>query len=114
MRTARESFGFRSLKVRLAVAGALLILASVTLTLIFVLREVGRSTEQIVLDSQRDDARRLASTVSLRLISLQRALRSVALQIPAVSAGDSARLTEFLQAQPVLTHMFSSVFVVVL
>jgi hypothetical protein len=114
MRTARESFGFRSLKVRLAVAGALLILASVTLTLIFVLREVGRSTEQIVLDSQRDDARRLASTISLRLVSLQRALRSVALQIPAVSAGDSARLTEFFQAQPVLTTLFSSVFVVAL
>jgi diguanylate cyclase len=114
MRTARESFGFRSLKVRLAVAGAMLILASVTLTLIFVLREVGRSTEQIVLDSQRDDARRLASTISLRLVSLQRALRSVALQMPTAGAGASARLTEFFQAQPVLTTLFSSVFVAAL
>jgi hypothetical protein len=53
MRPTRHSFSFRSLKVRLALAGALLILASVVMTLVFVLREVGRSTEQIVLDSRK-------------------------------------------------------------
>ena len=114
MRTARESFGLRSLKVRLALAGAMLIFASVTLTLIVVLREVGRSTEQIVLDSQQDDARRLASTISMRLIALQRALRSVALQIPAGAAAEPAALTDFFQGQPVLTTLFSSVFMTAL
>ena len=74
MRAARETFSLRSLKVRLALAGAVLILASVALTVIFVLREVRRSSEQIVLDSQEDDARRIAATVSQRLVGLQRAL----------------------------------------
>ena len=60
MRAARETLSLRSLKVRLALAGAVLILVSVALTVIFVLREVRRSSEQIVLDSQEDDARRIA------------------------------------------------------
>src|SRR3954454_21346172 len=112
MRAARETFSFRSLKVRIALAGAMLILASVTLTVIFVLREVGRSSEQIVLDSQEDDARRIAATVSQRLVGLQRALRSVALQLAPATVDDSPKLTEFVQSQGVLSTLFSSVFVV--
>ena len=81
MRTARETFSFRSLKVRLALASAALILASVALTVVFVLREVGAGTEQIVLESQEDDAQRLAATISQRLVLLQRAMRSVALRL---------------------------------
>jgi diguanylate cyclase (GGDEF)-like protein/PAS domain S-box-containing protein len=113
MRPARlRLFSFRSLKVRLALAGALLILASVVMTLVFVLREVGRSTEQVVLDSQEDDARRLAATVSLRLVAMQRALRSVALQIAPATLADPDALTRFIAGQPVLATIFSSVFVV--
>src|SRR5215203_2537583 len=99
MRTARESFSLRSLKVRIALAGAVLILASVALTVVFVLREVGRSSEQIVLDSQEDDARRVAATISQRLVGLQRALRSVALQLPGPILADRANLTEFVRGQ---------------
>src|SRR5215203_2989646 len=102
MRAARETFSLRSLKVRLALAGALLILASVAMTVVFVLREVGRSTEQMVLDSQEDDARRVAATVSLRLVGLQRALRSVALQLPSATIVDRPKLAEFVERQPVL------------
>ena len=113
MRTAlRETFSLRSLKVRIALAGAVLILASVTLTMIVVLREVGRSSEQIVLDSQEDDARRIAATVSQRLVGLQRALRSVALQMAPAIVADHAKLTEFVGSQNVLTTLFASVFVV--
>nr|HET7858067.1 cache domain-containing protein [Caldimonas sp.] len=112
MRTDGTLSSLRSLKVRFALAGALLVLASVALTLIFVLREVGRSTEQVVLDSQEDDARRLAAAISLRLVGLQRALRSAALQLPPDALGDLPRLGEFMRAQPVLGTMFSSVFVV--
>jgi diguanylate cyclase len=114
MRTTWHTFSFRSLKVRLALAGALLILASVVMTLVFVLREVGRSTEQIVLESQEDDARRIAATLSLRLVGMQRALRSVALQMAPPLLADRARLAEFVAGQPVLATIFSSVFVVAL
>jgi len=112
MRAARETFSLRSLKVRIALAGAMLILASVALTVIFVLREVGRSSEQIVLDSQEDDARRIAATVSQRLVGLQRALRSVAMQLTPATLGDSAKLTEFIQGQGVLSTLFAGVFIV--
>ena len=110
----RPTFSLRSLKVRLALASALLILASVAMTVVVVLREVGRSTEQMVLDSQEDDARRVAATVSVRLVAMQRALRSVALQMAPATLADHAELTEFLSRQPVLTTIFASVFVVAL
>ena len=112
MRAARETFSLRSLKVRIALAGAMLILASVTLTVIFVLREVGRSSEQIVLDSQEDDARRIAATVSQRLVGLQRALRSVAMQLTPATLGDAPKLAEFIQGQGVLSTLFAGVFVI--
>src|SRR5438045_9706050 len=103
MHAARETFSLRSLKVRIALAGAMLILASVTLTVIFVLREVGRSSEQIVLDSQEDDARRIAATVSQRLVGLQRAMRSVALQLAPATVWGAATHTAFVQSAVVVT-----------
>jgi hypothetical protein len=111
MHTARETFSLRSLKVRLALASAVLILVSVAMTVIFVLREVGRSTEQIVLDSQEDDARRLAATISQRLVGLQRALRGAAQQLPAATLADQGRLADFVASQGVLATLFSGVFV---
>src|SRR5213592_1505650 len=103
MRTARVTFSFDSLKVRLALASAVLILASVALTVIFVLREVGRATEEIVLASQEDDAQRLAATISQRLVGLQRALRSVALRMPLAAVDDPPRLSDLLQREVVLS-----------
>jgi diguanylate cyclase (GGDEF)-like protein/PAS domain S-box-containing protein len=98
-----------SLKVRLSLASATLILASVGLTVYFVLREASRGTEQIVLESQADDAQRLATAVSQRLVELQRALRVVAALVPAEAIGEPQQLAEFLRGQPVLTTLFSSV-----
>jgi diguanylate cyclase (GGDEF)-like protein/PAS domain S-box-containing protein len=111
MHTARETFSLRSLKVRLALASAVLILVSVAMTVIFVLREVGRSTEQIVLDSQEDDSRRIAATISQRLVGLQRALRGAALQLPAATLADQGRLADFVAGQSVLATLFSGLFV---
>ena len=106
-----EMFVAGSLKVRLTLASAALILASVGLTVYFVLREASRGTEQIVLESQADDAQRLATAVSQRLIDLQRALRVVAALMPAEQIGQPLQLAGFLRGQPVLSTMFSSVFI---
>ena len=100
-----------SLKVRLTLASAALILASVGLTVYFVLHEASRGTEQIVLESQADDAQRLATAISQRLVDLQRALRVVAAVMPAESIDKPQRLAEFLRSQPVLATVFSSVFI---
>ena len=105
-------FAPRSLKVRLSLASAALILASVGLTMYFVLREAGRGTEQIVLESQADDAQRLATAISQRLVDLQRGLRVVAGLVSADAVDDPQQLAEFLRGQPILSTMFSSVFVV--
>ncbi len=100
-----------SLKVRLSLASAALILASVGLTVFFVLREASQGTEQIVLESQADDAQRMATAVTQRIVDLQRALRLVAGLMPANAVDDPARLADFLRSQPVLSAFFSSVFV---
>jgi diguanylate cyclase (GGDEF)-like protein/PAS domain S-box-containing protein len=100
-----------SLKVRLTLASAALILASVGLTVYFVLREASRGTEQIVLESQADDAQRLATAISQRLVDLQRALRVVAALVPAEAVDKPQQLAEFLRNQPVLATLFSSVFI---
>ncbi len=105
-------FAFGSLKVRLSLASAALILASVGLTMYFVLHEASRGTEQIVLESQADDAQRLATAISQRLLDLQRGLRVAAALVPPEATADPARLADFLRNQPVLTTVFSSVFVV--
>ena len=104
-------FAASSLKVRLALASAALILASVGLTVYLVLHEASRGTEQIVLESQADDAQRLATAISQRLVSLQRALRVVAALVPAEAIGQPQQLAEFLRGQPVLSTLFSSVFI---
>ncbi len=100
-----------SLKIRLALASTALILASVGLTVYFVLREASRGTEQIVLESQADDAQRLATAISQRLVDLQRALRVVSMLVPADAVGKPQQLGEFLRGQPVLSTLFSSVFI---
>ena len=106
-------FAWGSLKVRLSLASAALILASVGLTMVFVLREASRGTEQIVLESQADDAQRLATAISQRLVDLQRSLRVVASRITPEAMADPAQLADVLRAQPVLATFFSSVFIAV-
>ena len=100
-----------SLKVRLSLASAALILASVFLSVYLVLREASRGTEQIVLESQADDAQRLATAISQRLVDLQRSLRVVASAVPAEAMKDPAKLADVLRNQTVLATFFSSVFI---
>jgi len=104
-------FAANSLKVRLTLASAALILTSVGLTVYLVLYEASRGTEQIVLESQADDAQRLATAISQRLVGLQRALRVVALLVPPEAVGQPQQIGEFLRGQPVLSTLFSSVFI---
>ena len=104
-------FAANSLKVRLTLASAALILTSVGLTVYLVLYEASRGTEQIVLESQADDAQRLATAISQRLVGLQRALRVVAMLVPPEAVGQPQQIGEFLRGQPVLSTLFSSVFI---
>lgn len=100
----------RSLKLRLALTGALLIMASVGLTVHFVLHEVGVRTEGKILDLEHADTRRLASVMSARLINLQLALRHAATAMPAKGVDDWRQMGLFLESKPVLKGMFDNIF----
>jgi diguanylate cyclase (GGDEF)-like protein/PAS domain S-box-containing protein len=106
----RRSAG--SLKLRIAVAGALLIGASVAVTVWWVLNEVARHTEKIALEAQERYAERIARTTSGQLVRLQLALRGASQVLPVAQARDGPAMAAYLAALPVLTALFSSSFVV--
>jgi len=105
----RRSAG--SLKLRIALAGALLIGASVTVTVWWVLQEVGRHTEQIALEAHERYVERIARTTSGQLVRMQLALRAAAQVLPAAQARDGDAMAAFLNGEPMLTAIFSSSFV---
>jgi diguanylate cyclase (GGDEF)-like protein/PAS domain S-box-containing protein len=106
----RRSAG--SLKLRIALAGALLIGASVAVTVWWVLHEVARHTEKIALEAQERYAERIARTTSGQLVRLQLALRGAVQALPVAQARDGDAMAAYLAGLPVLNALFSSSFVV--
>lgn len=101
-----------SLKLRLAIAGVLLIGISVALTVFFVLREVGQRTERALLDAETGHVEKLAGILSSRVVHLQLALRAAAQRLPAGAIDEPQAMVDYLRGEPVLATLFSSVFVV--
>ena len=112
MRSHLSALRLGSLKVRLTLASVALILVSVALTVHLTLREVRQGSERIVLESRKDDARRLAAIVSRRLVALQRALRAAETTLPRAALDEPAAAVAHLEGNAVLRTMFSAVFVV--
>jgi diguanylate cyclase (GGDEF)-like protein/PAS domain S-box-containing protein len=102
---------FGSLKLRLAVASVVLIGASVTLTVFFVMRDMEQRSQRAALDTELADAERLAGVLSSRLISLQTSIRSASTRLPADDLANIPALIAFLDDQIVLRSLFESVFI---
>lgn len=100
----------RSLKLRLALTSALLIMVSVGLTVQVVLNEVAVRTESTILDLEHANTRRLASVMSARLVNLQLALRNAAANLPTRRLDDPSTVGEFLESKPVLKGLFDNIF----
>jgi diguanylate cyclase len=100
-----------SLKVRLALAGLVLIAASVAFTVVLVLRSMEQRSQRAVLDSEVANAERIGLVLSARIVSLQKSLRAASARLPAGHLGDAAAVTAFLEDQSVLRSLFDSVFV---
>ena len=98
----------RSLKTRLAIAGALLIALSVSATVAYSVREAQRYTEQSIVDSNLGAAR-IAATLSSSVIEHQRALTAAAGSWPVGEPADAARIQSFLDKQDVLRALFDHV-----
>jgi diguanylate cyclase (GGDEF)-like protein/PAS domain S-box-containing protein len=103
---------FGSLKFRLALAGFVLIAASVALTVVLVLRPVEERTQRAALDAELANAERIAVVLSAKLVALQTSMRSAAAQLPADRLDDVPALHAWLLREGVLRGMFDSVFVV--
>ena len=100
-----------SLKMRLALAGLVLIAASVALTVVLVLRAMEQRTQRAVLDSEVATAERIGQVLSTKIVSLQTALRAAAVTLPADRVNDPAAVAAYLRSQTVLSSLFDSVFV---
>lgn len=100
-----------SLKLRLALAGFVLIAASVALTVVLVLRAMEQRSQRAVLDSEIANAERIAKVLSAKIVSLQKALRVASTQLPLARLDEPAAVRAYLQNQQVLGSLFDSVFV---
>jgi len=99
-----------SLKVRLALAGLLLIAASVALTVVLVLRAMEQRSQRAALDSEVANAERMGRVLSAKIVSLQNALRAATAQLPAAPLSDADAVRRYLDDQRVLSSLFDGVF----
>ena len=98
-----------SLRVRLALAATVVVVACVGTTSHLVLDEVEARSELAVLDLEASNAERMAMLVNNRVVSLQNALGSVARSVPEAATRDAAAAAEFLDHKVVLATMFANV-----
>ena len=101
----------KSLKTRLAAAGALLIALSVGATVAYSVREAQRHTEQSIIDSNLGVAR-IAATLSSSVIEHQRALAAATSAWPKAETSGASRTAAYLAGQGVLRTLFNRVLVV--
>jgi len=100
-----------SLKLRLAIAGALVIALSVAGTVTHAIREMQERTEASIIDSNLGAAQ-LAATLSANVIDRQRALSAAAHEWPRAQPADEGRTELFLGRQGVLRSLFNEIMVV--
>jgi diguanylate cyclase (GGDEF)-like protein/PAS domain S-box-containing protein len=101
---------FGTLKLRLLLASAVVIAASVAVSALVVLQRVEHRSEQAVMDLERDNAERVASLLGQRVVGLQKMLRASADKLPPSARTDAAAAAQFLSGNPGLTSNFSMVF----
>lgn len=106
----REGAG--SLKLRLAFASALIIVASVLGVTAVVQQHSLRSTEDAVLDHESANAALLAAVLRERVVRLQLAMRAVATPVADDLPSDGPRAERFLRQRQVLSTLFARIVVV--
>jgi diguanylate cyclase (GGDEF)-like protein/PAS domain S-box-containing protein len=99
-----------SLKIRLALAGLVLIAASVALTVVLVLRAMEQRSQRSALDSEVANAERIGLVLSTKIVSLQNSLRAATSQLPVAQLADPDAVKHWLDGQRVLSSLFDGVF----
>ncbi len=102
---------FGTLKVRLMLASALVIAASVAVSTEVVLQRVEARSVQAVMELERDSAERMAAMLGQRVVGLQKMLRATAAMMPAAVRRETPAAIEFLRDKPALTTSFANLFI---
>ena len=100
-----------SLKTRLAVAGALLIAASVVLAALITLRVIDARVRDAVIDGEAAQMQLTSRIVAGRLLTRQLALRQIAAGFDPQRMDDTPALIEWLKQHRALLTLFNSLFV---
>jgi diguanylate cyclase (GGDEF)-like protein/PAS domain S-box-containing protein len=102
---------FSTLKVRLMLASALVIAASVAVSTQVVLQRVEARSVQAVQELERDNAERMAAMLGQRVVGLQKMLRATAAMMPAAVRRETPAAVEFLRDKPALASSFANVYI---
>lgn len=107
----RPRFDRGSLKLRITIGGIAALVLGIGLITVLLVQRAERDTLRAERQRELSESVRMATILSRRTLSLQRALRSVAQQLDAATVSDPDALARFVQTKPVLIDMFASVFV---
>lgn len=100
-----------SITLRLALAGVAAMAAGVALATVLLVRQAERDMIDRQREQQLADVVEVARELSARVVQRQEALRLSAHQFDTALLRDDARLTQLLDAKPLLRRQFASVFV---
>lgn len=101
---------FGSLKLRITLGAIAGLVLGVGLSTAGLLRQAERDTLSAQRYREMSEAVRTASVLSRRVVDLQVALQATAARLDAPTLVDDARLTAFMESQPVLRGLFANVF----
>jgi diguanylate cyclase (GGDEF)-like protein/PAS domain S-box-containing protein len=107
---SKVATAFDSLKLRITLGAVGAVMLGIGLTTTTLVRQAEHDT--LVAQSRREMAEtaHAAARLSQRVVELQRALQATAAQLDAATLADDARLAAFMEAQPVLRGMFTSLY----
>ena len=100
-----------SLKLRITLGVMVALVLGVGLSTVVLVNRAEQDMLAAVRDRELEEAVRTASTLSRRVVELQRALQVSGQQLDPAALDDPAALQAFLQVQPVLRAMFSGVYI---
>ncbi|WP_295641792.1 diguanylate cyclase [uncultured Methylibium sp.] len=100
-----------SLKLRITLGGIAALLLGIGLIALLLVQRAERDTLRAERQRELSESVRMATILSRRAVSLQRALRSVATQLDPATVADPEALARFLVGKPIIGDMFSGLFV---
>ena len=100
-----------SLKTRITIGGIAALALGIGLITVLLISRAEGDTLRAERQREISEASRTAALLSRRVVELQRALQVVALRLDTATLMDEAALTRFIEGQPVLRSLYSTLFV---